>query len=50
MDIVWLALTGAFFLMLVGLAAACDRLLTNRKYWRSTSLAAPGHVETKRRR
>ena len=30
MDFVWCALLGAFFLLLVGLTAACDRLLPRR--------------------
>jgi hypothetical protein len=31
MDIVWLALLGAFFLLLVGLTFGCDRLIPRRK-------------------
>jgi hypothetical protein len=30
MDIVWIALLGAFFLLLIGLTVGCDRLLTRR--------------------
>jgi hypothetical protein len=30
MDIVWIALIGAFFVLLVGLVVGCDRLLTRR--------------------
>ena len=30
MDIVWLALIGAFFLLLVGLTVGCDRLMPRR--------------------
>lgn len=30
MDIVWVALVGAFFLLLVGLTAGCDRLMARR--------------------
>jgi hypothetical protein len=30
MDIVWCALLGAFFLLLVGLTAACERLMSRR--------------------
>jgi hypothetical protein len=30
MDIVWIALIAAFFLLLVGLTVGCDRLLTRR--------------------
>ena len=30
MDLVWCALLGALFLMVVGLAAACERLMSRR--------------------
>jgi hypothetical protein len=30
MDIVWVALIGMFFLLLVGLAVGCDRLMSRR--------------------
>jgi hypothetical protein len=30
MDFVWLALIGAFFLLVIGLLAGCDRLLSRR--------------------
>ena len=30
MDIVWIALIGAFFLLLVGLTVGCDRLMSRR--------------------
>jgi hypothetical protein len=30
MDIVWCALAGAFFLILVGLAIGCERLMPRR--------------------
>jgi hypothetical protein len=30
MDIVWIALIGAFFFLLVGLAVGCDRLMLRR--------------------
>jgi len=30
MDIVWLALIGVFFLLLVGLTVGCDRLMPRR--------------------
>jgi hypothetical protein len=31
MDIVWLALLGALFLLLIGLTVGCDRLIPRRK-------------------
>lgn len=30
MDLIWITLLGAFFLLLVGLTIGCDRLLTRR--------------------
>ena len=30
MDILWVALIGAFFLLLVGLTVGCDRLMPRR--------------------
>mgnify|MGYP001546129463 CR=1 FL=1 len=30
MDVVWCALIGAFFLLLVGLTVGCDRLMLRR--------------------
>jgi hypothetical protein len=30
MDVVWIALIGAFFLLLVGLTLGCDRLMPRR--------------------
>jgi hypothetical protein len=31
MDMVWLALLGALFLLLIGLTVGCDRLIPRRK-------------------